>query len=65
MLKINTFSPIVWVRPRRIVIACPLAIVNRARTQKYAGGCAQWWGFHTYTPAQFFKSVFLNVFLSA
>lgn len=30
------------------------------KNEKKWGGCAQWWGFHTYTPAKFFKSVFFE-----
>lgn len=60
MLKINDLHSFAWSCPRGIIITRPLVVVNRARTQKYAGGCARWWGFHTYTPAKIFKSVFLN-----
>lgn len=59
-LKISVFPAFAWSCALTIAPTCPLAVVNRGRTQKYAGGCARWWGFHIYTPPQNFKSVFLN-----
>ena len=34
--------------------------VQACGNEKDEGGCAWWWGFHTHTSTQFFKSVFLN-----